>query len=222
MLPSGDEPPQLPEIKPMQRRRLSLLARAVFRVAGQCLSDIPESERAATVCLFANAYGQCANTVKMLETIAHQQPTSPTAFSLSVHNAIAGQFSIAHQLTGPSSTLAPGRDGLGGVMLDAAGWLLDGQHKRVLLCCFEEPVPATLKPYEASPPTPMAAAFLLQSGEAADQPTVSVTRHAAQDQQRIDPFWYQILQFVAYLQTDAQASLTLASNSGTAYSWSRG
>jgi len=123
----------------MQRRRLSLLARAAFRVAGQVLAHIPATARADTVCLFANAYGQCGNTVKMLQTIAAQQATSPTAFSLSVHNAIAGQFSIAHQLTGPSSTLAPGRDGLGNTLgaplfppfqhfgclsLRAAGWIL--------------------------------------------------------------------------------------------------
>jgi len=207
----------------MQRRRLSLLARAAFRVAGQVLAHIPATARADTVCLFANAYGQCGNTVKMLQTIAAQQATSPTAFSLSVHNAIAGQFSIAHQLTGPSSTLAPGRDGLGGVFLDAAGWLQSGQYNQVLLCCFEEPVPETLKPYQANPPTPLAAAFLLQAESSEQGHSLMLTRDTGVPANDLpaQPFWHQLLQFIVFLQqADNTRSLTLASNPGIAYRWS--
>ena len=205
--PQGNEPPPLSHIKPMQRRRLSLLARSVFETSARCLEQIPEQHRSTNDvgCLFANAYGQCDTTVKMLQTLAQAEPTSPAAFSLSVHNAIAGQFSIAHMLTGASATMAPGRDGLGGVFLEAAGLLEEQRCKYLLLCCFEAPIPDTLKPYDVNPPTPMAAAFLLRQPPAG-QPlldkqqdagiTLKMQRSIEQPVLYGSPFWRQVLEFV--------------------------
>ena len=73
----------------MQRRRLSPLARAVFKVAlkcvakGECLPSI-----------FCSVYGETQRTYSILETIAESEAVSPMDFSLSVHSAISGQFTI--------------------------------------------------------------------------------------------------------------------------------
>ena len=234
VLPHGEDPPELKHIKPMQRRRLSLLARSVFKVGAQALEDVPADQQSNTIGVFANAYGQCQATAKMLQTVAAGQPTSPTAFSLSVHNAIAGQFSIAHQMTGGSTSIAPGRDGLGGVLIEAAGWLLDNHNQHVLLCCFEEPIPTALKPYDGNPPTPMAAAFVLQASsrpseqqpdrpQAQSSPAIQLTMNRTVD--NVDlygaPFWQQVLQFVVFLSrcaSDDAAQLRISSG-GIQYKW---
>ena len=196
--PAGNEPPPLKQIKPMQRRRLSLQARAAYEVAGRCLAHLEQSEREAAHCVFASAHGQCAATLKMLETLARSEPLSPAAFSISVHNAIAGQFSISHKLTGASTSLSPGRDGLGGVFLEALGQITQGA-RHVLVCCTEEPVPGELAPYEDNPPTALAAAFLLARDPTPATRTVHMSRGSGNDQPAL-PFWAQAAEFACFLE----------------------
>ena len=205
----------------MQRRRLSLMARAVFKVGGECLQQFdPASQSIAS--LFATTYGQAASSVKMIQTMTEQKPLSPAAFSLSVHNAIAGQFSISHGLTGPSMTAACGREGLGGVFTQASGLLSD--HDQVLMCCFEEPLPEALRPYTANPPTPLAAAFLLQTPNAiSSQTLLKMSRtHTAGPVERGNEhisLWSQLLSFVAFL-ADGRQALTIQSD-GVSHTWTR-
>lgn len=219
--PHGDTPPDLAHIKPMQRRRLSLMARAVFRVGGDCLERInPVSRNMAS--LFATTYGQAASSVKMIQTMTEHKPLSPAAFSLSVHNAIAGQFSISHGLTGPSMTAACGREGLGGVFTQAAGLLSD--HDQVLVCCFEEPLPEELRPYTANPPAPLAAAFVLQAPLGTSTQTLlnmsrAYTSDSAEPENAHISLWSQLLSFVAFLTDDSQA-LTIQSDS-VSHTWTR-
>ena len=219
--PHGDTPPDLTQIKPMQRRRLSLMARAVFQVGGECLAQInPAPHKIAS--LFATTYGQATSSVKMIQTMTDRKPLSPAAFSLSVHNAIAGQFSISHGLTGPCMTAACGREGLGGVFTQAIGMLTD--HEQVLVCCFEEPLPDELRPYTLNPPTPLAAAFLLQLPTAGagdtllDMARTQSSEFIESTDQHIS-LWSQLLSFVAFL-ADEKESLTLQSD-GVSHTWTR-
>lgn len=172
--------------------------------------------------LFATTYGQAASSVKMIQTMTEQKPLSPAAFSLSVHNAIAGQFSISHGLTGPSMTTACGREGLGGIFTQAAGLLSD--HDQVLMCCFEEPLPEELRPYTANPPTPLAAAFILQAPvETSNQTLLHMSRahttEVAESKNEHISLWSQLLSFVAFLADDSQA-LAIQSD-GVSYTWAR-
>ena len=213
--PTGNEPPALKQIKPMQRRRLSLQARAAYEVAGRCLEHLQESEREGLQSVFASAHGQCAATLKMLETLARSEQLSPAAFSISVHNAIAGQFSISHQLTGASTSLSPGRDGLGGVFLEALGQLAQGAA-HTLVCCLEEPVPGELAPYEENPPTALAAAFLLARDPTPGTRTVQMSRGVGTGAPPL-PFWAQAAEFVCFLQAGT-GQLNL-DGGPTAYRW---
>lgn len=224
--PNGTDKPPLAHIKPMQRRRLSPLARCVFEVGARCLADVPADSNQNIGCLFACAYGQCDSTAKLLDSLAHGSATSPTAFSLSVHNAIAGQFSIAHGLTGSSSTMAPGRDGLGGVLLEATGILAEGRCEHLLVCCFEAPIPDSMKPYDGNPPTPMAAAFLLTPNSTQPEPeaagvVLQMDRTVEEIGKYGTPFWKQVLEFTVFADNCRHATPAdlVTSTGGVTYTW---
>lgn len=118
----------------MQRRRLSPLARAACAVAWQCRQrhgDLPA--------IYYSGHGESHYYFEMLQDIAAGEPVSPSRFSLCVHNAIAGQFSLHTQNHQPYVTLAGGGEGLFGALLEAAGWLLD--VSKVMLVAYEQPLP---------------------------------------------------------------------------------
>ena len=217
-LPEGSDPPDLSHIKPMQRRRLSLSARAAFAVGYECLQKATVASE--VVCVFSNAYGPTPMTANMLENIARAEPISPTSFSISVHNAIAGQFSIAHGITAPSSTIAPGRDGVGGAFIEAMGWLNKNDATEVLLCFYEEPLDPRLKPFEEQLPTPMATGILIASEHSEAGHNVDLSREidVCSTAQNI-PHWRQILSLGAFLAGEDE-TLTLRSG-GVSYRWQK-
>ena len=72
----------------MLQRRLSPLAKAVFHSADKCTVT---GEQIPTV--FSSSHGEICKSLEMLKAIQAGDEVSPAAFSLSVHNAIAG-FSL--------------------------------------------------------------------------------------------------------------------------------
>ena len=106
LLKSADQtaPEHVPKLL---NRRLSPLAKAVFNVAESCLTD---GNKLPVV--FSSAHGEICKSLIMLQTIQAGEELSPTAFSLSVHNAIAGLFSIAFSNTQEITVLAPGQEGI--------------------------------------------------------------------------------------------------------------
>ncbi len=211
--PAGEGKPDLPDIKPMQRRRLSPVARAAFHAAGNCLSGI---ERPASV--FTSTYGQPAQTLKLMESIARREAVSPAGFSLSVHNSIAGLFSIIHGLTGPSITISAGAEGISTSFLEAAGLLAEGAAHDVLVVCFEEVLPAAFRPFEENPPAIMATCALV-SREADNSEHLRLERLDSAQEHKADPFWLQMRNVIAFLESEAE-SLSLPCRSST-WRWSR-
>jgi hypothetical protein len=90
--------------------------------------------------IFASRHGQVARSAVLLQALAQGQPLSPMDFSLSVHNASAGLFSIARGDRSASTSLAAGGEELAAGLLDAAGQLLEGAPQ-VLLSAHDEPPP---------------------------------------------------------------------------------
>jgi hypothetical protein len=198
--PSGEGQPDLPHIKPMLRRRLSPLARAAFHAADSCMGQIDNP-----ACVFSSTYGQPEQTLQLLQTLAREEPLSPTAFSLSVHNAVAGLFSIIHKLTGPSLTVSAGSEGIGAAFLEAAGLLAEGESN-VLVVCFEAALPEVQRPFEENPPTIMAACYLVTattSGSTALQlqrtPVLRTSRTS-----KAAPFWQQTRDLIGFLESGAE------------------
>jgi hypothetical protein len=118
----------------MLQRRLTPLARAVFNVAELCL----EQGKSLPV-VFSSAHGEICKSLAMLKTIQAGEELSPTAFSLSVHNAIAGLFSIAYGNSQEITVLAPGLEGIAPAFIEALGILHEGAGE-VLVILYDEPI----------------------------------------------------------------------------------
>lgn len=140
----------------MQRRRLSPLARAVAYVLHHNHSNqLPM--------IFCTRYGEVERTDGILRDIATAQDVSPTAFGLSVFNAIAGQISILQKNTAAMSTLVPVEDGYLAAFADALGRLQQENLDSISLVFYEEPLSEVLAPYCYPLPCVMALAVTIST-----------------------------------------------------------
>lgn len=135
-LPDGDTMPALPEVPPMQRRRIERLGRMAIQAAYWCDAQSDD----AVPMLFASRHGDVAKSVALLKTLAAGETLSPTAFGLSVHNAVAASHSIISGGRGNYSAIAGGRGTVESACVEAAGLLADGAPE-VRLICYEAPLP---------------------------------------------------------------------------------
>ncbi|ENW95283.1 beta-ketoacyl synthase chain length factor [Acinetobacter sp. NIPH 298] len=91
----------LDEIPAMQRRRLSLLAKMALQSALTTLDD-----QSVDYIVWVSKYGDEEKTLRILQDVLSEQTPSPTQFSTSVHNAIAGLYSILCHDDTPSTSLS--------------------------------------------------------------------------------------------------------------------
>lgn len=152
--------PDVSFLPAMQRRRLSRLARMVFHVAW----PLAEGHEPLPF-VFVSRHGETPRTFEMLNDLARGEPLSPTQFSLSVHNAIIGLWSILRGETSEMTALAAQGDGLEQGVLEAMGLLAEGAPA-VLLVLAEEVPPAPYSPWVDDVPFPYALALLLTAGDA--------------------------------------------------------
>lgn len=152
---SAPEKPDLAWVPALKRRRLSALARVVFQVLGDCSDD---GEQIPVV--FSSGMGELARTQNLLEAIASDAPLSPTAFSLSVHNATGGMWSMQRDVRAPVIALAPSEQSPVPALLEAAG-LLDEGAQAVTVVFYEAPFPEFYTPFMNSPAEPFALALRL-------------------------------------------------------------
>lgn len=150
--------PRLDFLPPLQRRRLSPLARGVFA----CAWPVAEG-RPGMPLVFASRHGETTRTYGLLQDLAADQPLSPTAFGLSVHNAIAAQWSIIRRETAESVALSAEDDGLEHAFIEAA-LLFDAGHQDVLVVLAEERPPAPYAPWLDDAPCSYAVAVHLRPG----------------------------------------------------------
>jgi len=170
LLPHVAGGPDVHFIPMLQRRRMSPLARAACAVAWQC------RERAGELpAVYCSLHGESLDYFELLEDIGRNQPVSPSRFSLCVHNAIAGQFSIQSRCTLPYVVLAGGSDGLFAAFIEAAGQLQE--TPKVMLVCYEQPLPQAYQAYLSSSDTTWALSMVL-SRPAADRRQLCLSRYS--------------------------------------------
>lgn len=157
-LPASDAAPDVSFLPAMQRRRLSRLARMAFSVAW----PLAEGHQGLPL-VFVSRHGETPRTVDILSDLAANQPLSPTQFSLSVHNAIIGLWSIMRGETSEMTALAAAGDGLEHGMLEAAA-LLDEGASAVLLVVTEEQPPEAYSTWIDDVPFPYALGLLITPG----------------------------------------------------------
>lgn len=117
------------------KRRLSPLAKTVFCAIRQC-----ENINDCIPVVFSSTHGELARSLEMIKLLEAGEDISPTSFSLSVHNAIAGLFSIVYGNTSEVTVLASGEDGIASAFLEALGILQEGEPD-VLMVFYDEPLP---------------------------------------------------------------------------------
>lgn len=128
--------PSMDFMPPMQRRRLGPLARMGFRVLEDCLDE----GQPPLPLVFASRHGDLKRSYDLLSDMARREPLSPRDFSLSVHNATLGLYSIFRGNTSPSSAVAAGVDSLPAGLLEASVQAAESDQE-CLLVWVEDRIP---------------------------------------------------------------------------------
>lgn len=152
--PGREAKPEARWVPSLLRRRAGPGDRLALEAAGPLAGSGPLPG------VFASRHGQIIRSVDLLEALARGEPPSPMDFSLSVHNATAGLWSMARQDRSAFSALAAGRESLGAALLEAQGLLAEGAPK-VLAVFHDEAPPAVLDAAWDREPTGWALALLL-------------------------------------------------------------
>ena len=157
--PSNDEAPALAAMPAMSRRRLNPLGRAAAQVAYELADPTPAADKAGgTPMVYASRYGDASRSLALLADLARGEPISPTAFGLSVHNAIGAMVSIARGDRAHHSALAGGVSSAGAGLIEAAALLADGEDS-VVLVHYDAPLPGDYAAFVDEPAAPYAWAW---------------------------------------------------------------
>jgi hypothetical protein len=156
---AGGTPPSLNFLPPLQRRRLSPLA----RMAVACAWPLAENQPPMPV-VYASHHGETRRGFELLQTLARDEPLSPTSFSLSVHNAIVGMWSILRKETTESVALSVQGDGLESAIGEAC-LLLNAGHAGVIVILAEERPPVEYASWIDDVPFSYAVALRLGLGD---------------------------------------------------------
>ncbi|NMY74979.1 beta-ketoacyl synthase chain length factor [Pseudomonas lundensis] len=159
LLATSGAAPDVSFLPAMQRRRLSRLARMAFSVGWPLAEGHP-----ALPLVFVSRHGETPRTFDILSDLAAEQPLSPTQFSLSVHNAVIGLWSILRGETSEMTALAAAGDGLEHGLIEACALLNEGAPA-VLLVITEEQPPDAYASWIDDVPFPYAVGLLLTPGQ---------------------------------------------------------
>lgn len=162
-LPQGEAAPALLEVPAMQRRRIERLGRMAIQAA--CWCEQPEGESDVPL-VFASRHGDVARSLALLQSLVGQEPMSPTAFGLSVHNAVAALYSIMRGSRSNYLALAAGAATVEAACVEAYGLLADGASE-VRVIVYEAPLPALYAGFADEPDAGFAWCWRLRR---ADQP----------------------------------------------------
>lgn len=156
--PEGEDLPDVGFLPAMQRRRLSPLARMVCAVGAQ----VAAAEESLPL-VFTSRHGEAGRTLDLLTDLARGEPLSPTAFGLSVHNAIPGLWSILRGDRAEMTALAVVGDGLEQAVLEAVA-MAEERQGPVLVIVAEDVLPEPYASFATDVPFRHALALRLQPG----------------------------------------------------------
>ena len=185
----------LSKIPPMQRRRLSAIAKLALGHALQALEN-----NTVDYIIWVSQYGDEHKTLKILEDVLQGQTPSPTQFSTSVHNAVSGLYSILCEDATPSTSLAGSwKD----AVVEAYAWLKTTNNKdaKVLVVYYDEPLPEIYKEQQNFDAIAMTAIFsLAQENLSLNLNIEQAEKYAAVEAKAFYDFWQQqdVAQFNAW------------------------
>lgn len=158
--PVGDTAVELLHVPAMSRRRLGHLAKMAVAVADTVL---PPAEGADIPVVWASRYGDADKALALLRSQALDEPLSPTAFGLSVHNAVGAQHSILRGMRANAVCVASSHCAPEAGVVEALGLLSDAPQgaAEVLLVCYDEVLPPDYAGFHDEPAAEYAWAALL-------------------------------------------------------------
>lgn len=116
--------------------------------------------------IFSSASGELEHNYKVLNSTVLKTDVSPTDFSMSVHNAAVGNFTILSKSKIPSSSVSAGIDSFVMALTDAYTMIKTGA-KKVLVCDYDVTIPEFFKIYldKSYPTYPHALALVISEGD---------------------------------------------------------
>ena len=183
-LPEGEPQVALAGVAPMLRRRFAPLG----RLAAQAAIDLAGDAAAAPAAIdggagaaasaqvdpadnptvYASRYGETGRCLELLADQARGNPLSPTAFGLSVHNAIGAMIALARGDRRNSSAIAAGRHTAAAGVVEALGLLDDGAQCASLIV-YDSPLPEGYAGFEDEPSAHFAWAWRLRRPRAGER-----------------------------------------------------
>lgn len=169
--------PKLEFVPAMQRRRLSAFAKIALYVANKTMADTKDN----LPIIFSSRHGDLHKTSTLLEDLAHEQALSPTAFGLSVHNAIPSLYSILTKNKEAINAIAAGKDSFFMALIDAYARLKSGICQQVLIIHADQQLPDTYIGYQDEVQIPHAISMIVSlplksCGQTEQVPTVTDTK----------------------------------------------
>lgn len=151
-LPEGEPHVALAAVAPLLRRRFAPLGRLAAQAAldlggavdgsGADLLDNPT--------VYASRYGETGRCLELLADQARASALSPTAFGLSVHNAIGAMIALTRGDRRSSSAIAAGRATAAAGVAEAVALLDDGASTASLIV-YDSPLPPGYACFEDEP-----------------------------------------------------------------------
>jgi len=170
-LPEGEPQVALAAVAPMLRRRFAplgrLAAQAAIDLAGSA-TLAPDADLDDQPTVYASRYGETSRCLELLGEQAHGNPLSPTAFGLSVHNAIGAMIALTRGDRRNSSAIAAGRATAAAGVVEALGLLEDGAAGASLIV-YDAPLPANYTQFEDEPSAHFAFAWKLRRPRAGER-----------------------------------------------------
>ncbi|MCK9684302.1 beta-ketoacyl synthase chain length factor [Scleromatobacter humisilvae] len=170
-LPEGEPQVALAAVAPMLRRRFAplgrLAAQAAIDLAGAVtLPEDADPDDNPTV--YASRYGETGRCLELLADQARGDALSPTAFGLSVHNAIGAMIALTRGDRRNSSAIAAGRATAAAGVVEAMALLDDGARSASLIV-YDSPLPAGYASFEDEPSAHFAWAWQLRRPRAGER-----------------------------------------------------
>lgn len=113
--------------------------------------------------VYVSRHGECSRTLTLLQDLARGELMSPTAFGLSVHNAVAGLYSIHRGLTGNITALSAGCHNLLAGLIETLG-LIQATKGKVLCVFCDEPPPSMFHAQVNQPENAFALGLVIAPG----------------------------------------------------------
>ncbi|GAC13124.1 beta-ketoacyl synthase chain length factor [Aliiglaciecola lipolytica] len=144
----------LKHVPMMLRRRFNTLGKCAMGAIKQLSID-----NANLPCIFASQHGDTQLTLSLLENIGKHEDMSPTGFSLAVHNAVSGLYSIVNKNTCEVTAIAAMEGLIASALFESIGQLQ--KSEKVLCVVYDVPLPSIYQAYSETVDFPYAIAMVL-------------------------------------------------------------